>query len=126
VILSALDALANIYDARNRLREHLQIAARRLVLTQSAAFDDLREKIDALRGMGMAQMYVGEYQDALPSLREAEHLAENIQAYELHTYATGLQAQCLFRLDRWDEVLDLEKNWRALEQRYSREQVGVT
>lgn len=126
ILSSALDALANIYDARNRLREHLQMAERRLTLTQSAAFDDRREKIDALRGMGMAQMYVGEYHAALPFLREAEQLAENIQAYELHTYATGLQAQCLFRLDLWDDVLELEKKWRALEQRYSREQVGVT
>ncbi|MDE3090292.1 MAG: hypothetical protein KGJ80_13000 [Chloroflexota bacterium] len=126
ILSSALDALANIYDARNRLREHLQMASRRLALTQPVAFDDRREKADALRGMGMAQMYVGEYQDALPYLREAEQLAENIQAYELHTYATGLQAQCLFRLDRWDDVLELEKKWRALEQRYSREQVGVT
>jgi len=126
ILSSALDALANIYDARNRLREHLQMAEQRLTLTQSAVFDDLREKIDALRGMGMAHMYVGEYQIALPFLREAEQLAENIQAYELHTYATGLQAQCLFRLDRWDDVLELEKKWRTLEQRYSREQVGVT
>ncbi|HEY6042334.1 MAG TPA: hypothetical protein VIX58_09395 [Anaerolineae bacterium] len=126
ILSGALDALANIYDARNRLREHLEIASRRLALTQSGTGDDLREKIDALRGMGMAHMYVGEYQDALPLLREAEHLAEDIQAYELHTYATGLQAQCLFRLDRWDDVIELEKKWRTLEQRYSREQVGVT
>jgi len=126
ILSSALDALANIYDARNRLREHLQMASRRLALTQSLGFDDLREKIDALRGIGMAQMYIGEYQVALPFLREAESLAEKIQAHELHTYATALQAQCLFRLDRWDDVLELEKKWRTLEQQYSREQVGVT
>jgi predicted ATPase len=126
ILSRALDALANIYDARNRLREHLQMVSRRLALAQSAAFDDPREKTDALRGMGMAHMYVGEYQAALPFLREAEQLAEDIQAHELHTYATALQAQCLFRLDRWDEVLALEEKWRGLEQRYSREQVGVT
>lgn len=126
ILSNALDALANIYDSRSRLREHLEIASRRHALTQSTAIEDVREKLDALRGLGMAQMYVGEYQEALPVLREAEALAERIQAYEMHSYALGLQAQCLFRLDRWDEVLELEKNWRTLERRYSREQVGVT
>ncbi len=29
-------------------------------------------------------------------------------------------------MDRWDEVLALEKNWRELERRYSRERVGET
>jgi hypothetical protein len=127
IILShALDALAGVYDGRSRLREHLQVALRRLAITQSAEFDDRREKIDALRGVGMAQMYLGEYAQALPPLRDAENLAESIQAIELQTHATGLQAQCLFRLDRWDEVLALEKKWRPLVQRYSRERVGVT
>lgn len=124
ILSRAFDALANIYDARNRLREHLQIASRRLV--ESARFDDLRERTDALHAMGMAHLYVGQYQDAMPFLREAEQIAENIQAIELQTYSRALQAQCLFRLDRWDDVLDLEKKWRALEQLYSREQVGVT
>ncbi len=48
----------------------------------------------------------------------------NIQAFELQTYSTALQAQCLFRLDRSNEVLDLERMASA-EQRYSREQVSV-
>jgi len=126
ILSRALDALSCVYDGRGRLREHLQVALRRLAITQGAEFDDLRERIDALRGVGMAQMYLGEYAQALPPLREAENLAEGIQAIELYTFATGLQAQCLFRLDRWDEVLEIEKKWRAQERRYSRERVGVT
>jgi tetratricopeptide (TPR) repeat protein len=126
ILSHALDALAGVYDGRGRLREHLQVALRRLAITQGAEFDDLREKIDALRGVGLAQMYLGEYAQALPPLREAENLAEGIQAIELHTLATGLQAQCLFRLDRWDEVLELERKWRPYVHHYSRERVGVT
>jgi len=126
ILSHALDALAGVYDGRGRLREHLQVALRRLAITQGAKFDDLREKIDALRGVGLAQMYLGEYAQALPPLRDAENLAEGIQAINLHALATGLQAQCLFRLDRWDQVLELEKKWRPLMQQYSRERVGVT
>lgn len=126
LLAPALDAIAAVYDGRSRLREHLEIVLRRLAVTQSAGFDDLREKADALRGVGMARMFLGEYAQALPPLREAERIAEEIQAIQLHVTATGLQAQCLFRLDRWDEVLRLEENWRAQERRYSREQVGVT
>ncbi len=127
VILShALDALATAYDGRGRLREHLQVALRRLAIAQGADYDDPREKIDALRGVGMARMYLGEYAQALLPLREAEELALDIQSVALQAIATGLQAQCLFRLDRWDQVLELEKRWRALERGYSRARVGVT
>jgi hypothetical protein len=38
----------------------------------------------------------------------------------------GLQAQCYYRLDRWDDVLVTETRWRGLEQRYPRERVGET
>jgi hypothetical protein len=38
----------------------------------------------------------------------------------------GIQAQCLFREDQWDAVLEIEKQWRDLEQRHTRERVGET
>jgi tetratricopeptide (TPR) repeat protein len=127
VVLSrALDALASVYDGRSRLREHLQIVLRRLAITQDPRFDDLREKIDALRGAGQAHMYVGEYRQALPHLTEAENLADSIQAYELLTFAMSIETQCQLRLDEWDEVLKIEQRWRDLERRYSRERVGAT
>lgn len=127
VVLSrALDALASVHDGRSRLREHLEIVLRRLSVTQDKKFDDLREKIDALRGAGQAHMYVGEYRQAMPHLNEAERLADSIQAYELLTFSMSIETQCWLRLDHWDEVLKIEEQWRDLERRYSRERVGAT
>jgi hypothetical protein len=71
-------------------------------------------------------MYVGEYSQALPHLAAAQDLATRIQATDQIANALGIQAQCLFRADRWDEVLATETKWRDLEQRYSRERVGET
>jgi hypothetical protein len=71
-------------------------------------------------------MYVGEYQEALSYLKEAESLAASTQVVYQQANAIGLQAQCWFRLDRWDEVLATEEVWRDLERRYSRERVGET
>lgn len=126
VLTQALGALANVYDGRSLLREHLQIALKRLELTRAAQFDDVRECIDALRGVGVAQMYFGEYEQALPHLAEAETLAARIQATDQQVNAIGVQAHCLFRLDRWTEVIATEERWRDLERRYSRERVGET
>ena len=38
----------------------------------------------------------------------------------------GIKAQCLFRLERWDEVLEIENQWRDLEENYARERIGET
>lgn len=127
VLLSqALGALANVLDGQSLLRNHLQVAQRRLEICQDKQFEDQREKIDALRGTGVALMYIGEYSQALPYLEEAEELAIHIQATDQIANALGIQAQCLFRADRWDEVLATETKWRDLEQRYARERVGET
>jgi tetratricopeptide (TPR) repeat protein len=122
----AQGALANVLDGRSKLREHLETAEKRLVITQHGEFDDLRENLDALRGVGAARMYVGEYQQALPFLEEAEEIATRIQATDQIANALGLQAQCLFRMDRWDDVLAIETKWRELEGKHSRERVGET
>ena len=127
VLLSqALGALANVLDGQSRLRDHLQAAQRRLEISQDSQFEDQREKIDALRGLGAALMYVGEYAQALPYLAQAQDLATRIQSTDQIANALGIQAQCLFRADRWDEVLATEAKWRDLEQRYTRERVGET
>lgn len=127
VLLSqALGALANVLDGQSRLRENLRVAQRRLEISQSDVFDDEREIIDAQRGTGAALMYVGEYEAALPYLKTAEELATEIQAPDQIANALGIQAQCLFRLDRWEEVLAIEDKWRELDLRYTREQVGET
>jgi class 3 adenylate cyclase/tetratricopeptide (TPR) repeat protein len=122
----AQGALANVLDGRSRLREHLEVAERRLEITRQPGFDDLRENLDALRGVGAARMYVGEYKEALPYLEEAEEIATRVQAADQIANALGLQAQCLFRMDRWDDVLVLEAKWRDLEDQHTRERIGET
>ncbi len=127
ILLSrALGALANVLDGRSLLREHLQVAQRRLEINQNNNVKDTREKIDALRGAGVGLMYVGEYEDALPYLAEAASLATHIRTPDQIANALGIRAQCLFRLDRWDEVLETEVAWRDLERLYARERIGET
>lgn len=122
----ALGALATVLDGRSLLREYLGIARQRWEICRRPDFEDLSERIEALRSTGAALMSVGEYEPALDYLREGEELAVKTQLVEQQANATGLQAQCLFRLDRWDEVLATEDRWRDLERRYTRERVGET
>lgn len=120
----AYGALANVLDGLSRLREHLKVAEQRLAITLMPGFSDRREALDAVRGVGAAHMYIGEYQQALPFLEEAEQQANRIQAVDQIANAVGIRAQCLFRLDRWDEVITVEARWRELERTHLRERVG--
>ncbi len=122
----ALGALATALDGQSLLREHLKIAKRRVEISENGFQISEREKIDAKRGVGLALMYVGEYTKALPYLGEAETLATNVRSPDQIANALGIMAQCLYRLDRWDEVLEVEKRWRDLDLRYTRERVGET
>lgn len=126
VLSRALGALCNVLDGQSLLREHLQFALRRLEVSSNSYVDDPIERIDAVSGAGMALMYVGEYEQAIPHLQEAEVLAIQAQSIGQQTAAIGLQSQCAFRLDRWDDVLALEDKWRELERRYPRQRVGPT
>jgi tetratricopeptide (TPR) repeat protein len=121
----ALGALATVLDGRSRLHEHRQVTQQRLALCRSPRFD-MHESIEAVRSAAAALMYVGEYEQALQGLQEAENLAVRAQVIEQQANALGLQAQCWFRLDRWDEVLATETRWRELEREYPRERVGET
>jgi hypothetical protein len=61
VVLSrALGALGNVLDGQSLLREHLQVALRRLEVSKDPRVDDLIERIDAVSAAGMGLMYVGE------------------------------------------------------------------
>ncbi len=122
----ALGALATVLDGRSLLREHLNIAQKRLSIVRAEGFDDIRETIEALRCVGSALLYVGEFEPAIPYLKEAEELAARSMLIDQHVSALMLQGQCWFWLDRWDEVLNNEEIWRDLEKRYSRERVGET
>jgi hypothetical protein len=126
LLSQALGALANVLDGRSKLREHLQVAQKRLEVTQGEQFEDIRERIDALRGIGVGSMYVGKYDQALPYLEQATELAVEIQAMDQIANAVGIQAQCLFRMDRWDDVLAIEERWRDLEKSHSRQRIGET
>jgi class 3 adenylate cyclase/tetratricopeptide (TPR) repeat protein len=127
VLLSrALGALANVLDGRSLLRQHLEVAKKRLEISQDPAFADPRERIDVLRGIGLAWMYVGEYSQARPFLEEAGEKAIIMQVTDQIANTLGIRAQCLFREDRWDEVLMVEKQWRDLELKHTRERVGET
>lgn len=122
----ALGALATVLDGRSQLRECLQIAEHRLGICRAPEFSDPRENIEALRSLGAAHMYVGEYEEALPYLKEAEGLALRAQVVDQQANTLGLQALCAFRVDHWDQVLAKEVQLRDLERRYSRERVGET
>jgi hypothetical protein len=127
VVLSrALGALCNVLDGRSMLRDHLQVALKRLEVSRDGRVDDLVEQIDAMSGAGMGLMYVGEYEEAIPYLQQAEALALTAQSIGQQTAAIGLQSHCAFRLDRWDEVLALEEKWRDIERRFPRQRVGPT
>jgi ATP/maltotriose-dependent transcriptional regulator MalT len=126
VLSRALGALCNVLDGRSLLRDHLQVALRRFEIGSDPRVDNPVERIDAVSNAGMALMYVGEYQLALPYLQEAETLATKAQSIGQQAAAIGLQCQCAFRLDRWDEVIALEEKWRDLERRYPRQRVGPT
>jgi class 3 adenylate cyclase/tetratricopeptide (TPR) repeat protein len=127
VLLSrSMGALANVLDGRSLLQEHLKIAMRRLEISQDPSFSDPRERIDILRGAGLALMYVGQYRQAQPYLKEAADFATRVQATDQIANTLGIQAQCLFREDRWDDVLAIEEKWRDLELRHTRERVGET
>jgi class 3 adenylate cyclase/tetratricopeptide (TPR) repeat protein len=126
LLARSMGALANVLDGRSLLRQHLQVAMNRLEITQDPSFPDAREQIDSLRGAGLALMYVGEYQQAQPYLEEAEEHARHIRATDQIASTLGIQAQAMFRADKWDEVLAIEEKWRDLEQRHTRERVGET
>lgn len=122
----ALGALSVAPFGQGDLRSYTQVALRRVQVNRVNPHGDIRELVDSLRGVGSALIYVGEYKQALPYLDEAQSLAVRIQAVDEHFNALALKVQCWFRLDRWDDVLTAESQWRNLESRYGRARTGPT
>ncbi|MEA2575324.1 MAG: hypothetical protein QOH93_2622 [Chloroflexia bacterium] len=122
----ALGALSVAPFGQGDLRSYTQVALRRVLVNRTDPQGEIRELVDSLRGAGSALMYVGEYQQALQYLDEAQGLAVRIQAVDEHFNALALKVQCWFRLDRWDDVLAAESEWRNLESRYGRARTGPT
>ncbi len=121
---AALEALATVYSTQGLLRERMQIALRRLDLSRDPRFSDRREQLNILCELGLALCAVGEYADALTHLVEAERLADEIRDLDHVMYALEIQAQCLFGLDRWDEIAQVEDKRPALQARYGTDRVG--
>lgn len=124
ILSSALSTLASVYGARGMVRERVDIASQQLDLSRDPRFDNPRERIRALHGIGNALIHAGEYVEAIPYLRQAEKQASDIGAVSLQSLAMSLLHQCWFRLDRWDEMIKNDEKREKLLQEYSLEQVG--
>jgi predicted ATPase/DNA-binding XRE family transcriptional regulator len=122
----ALAALDNAYFRRGLLRERVAVMLRRLALSHDPRLIDPREQLEILEGAGEAQQSVGDYAQALVHLHAAVHLAEEQRATMRQMELLSVQAICLLRLDRWDDILKIETQRQGLEQRYSPEQLGTT
>jgi tetratricopeptide (TPR) repeat protein len=94
------------------------VELRRLALIRDPRFTDVRERVGILSQAGAALVYVGEYAQALPHLLEAERLAGQIQDLDQLLSVLRVQSHCLYQMDRWDQVVEIEEKWRALEKRY--------
>jgi DNA-binding SARP family transcriptional activator len=124
ILASALGALMDIYRERGLWRERVTVALRRLALIDDPRFDNLSERADILNETGEALLRVGEAAQAIPFLLESEKIGEQIRSVHPQFYALQLQGECFFELDRWDEMLQIEAKWQALQQRYTHQQIG--
>ena len=119
----ALAALASVYFVRGRLPEQLEVSRRTLALSRDPRFSNQRKRSGILGGLSDALMAVGEYAQAMHYLLEREELAIQIRDAATQVWAMGLQALCLLRLDRWEELFKLEEKLRDLERRYPGDQI---
>jgi tetratricopeptide (TPR) repeat protein len=121
----ALDALAAVYGLKGMLRERVDLCLRRLELSFDARFTNLKERVNIYLQTGMAYYDVGEYLLALAHLREAESLGRQIWDIPKQADALVRQGQCLFRLDRWDDLMAIETQMRDLQDRFTYKRMGV-
>lgn len=124
-LTTALTALETVYGVRGWLRQRVALAMRSVALSRDPRFGNRQEQCRLLCEAGNALLLVGEYSQALSYLAEAEALADQLRDVTRLVWVLGLQAQCFFGLDRWDEMLQIEDKRRALEERYGHERVGI-
>jgi predicted ATPase/class 3 adenylate cyclase len=122
----ALGTLGELYFNRGLWRELVQVCLQRLALSRDPRFNNLQERLPALIDTAQALTRVGEYAQAIPFLLEGESLAAQMQDALMEKYALDERTHCLFRLDRWDEILNLGEKMRDMQQRYPREQIGAS
>ncbi len=104
---AALARFEGIYHRQDRFDDQAQVALRRLEISRDPDYLDPRLEASALVAVGVALKNWGKFSEALTYLEEAEQLAERIQSIEDLAEALGAQTECLFRMDRWDEVIDI-------------------
>lgn len=124
ILASALGALMDVYREQGMWRQRVEVGLRRLALINDPRFVNLRERADILNETGEALLRVGEAAQAIPFLLEAEKVGEQIRSVSPQFYSLQLLGECLFELDRWDEMLQIEAKWQALQQRYTHQQIG--
>jgi hypothetical protein len=83
----------------------------------------MRERLSVLCQTGVALRVVGEYSQALPHLQEAERLATEARDVSQRVAALQLQAQCLFGLDRWEEMLQIDGRQELIVAEYGADRV---
>jgi hypothetical protein len=122
---AALESLSSVYGARGQFRERVDVSLRRLELSRDPRFADYRERVNVLYQVGRALLSVGEYETALSHAKEAENLSAAIQDVATQVNAITLQSQCLFPLDRWDDMLLMDEKLREIQARHQFERLGV-
>jgi hypothetical protein len=101
----------------------VDLARRRLGLIHDTRFTDGLERLSVLCQTGIALRVVGEFSQALPHLREAERLAAEARDVSQLVTALELQAQCLFGLDCWEEMLQIDTRQKMIVAEYGSDRV---
>ena len=120
-LADALNALADVYFERGQSSAHLTVSRRLLDIFRDPRYGNvnLRKRIFTLHTLGNAMIPAGEYARAVDYFVEAEHLLTQYPALGQPLFALSGQALCWLRLDRWDELLQVDKRRRDFEERYS-------
>ena len=121
----APQSLSIVYGARGQFRERVDVCQQRLELSRDPRFVDYRERVNVSYQLGRALLSVGEYEAALMHANEAESLSAAIQDVTTQVNAMTLQSQCLFPLDRWDDLLAMDERLRDIQSHYAFERLGV-
>lgn len=121
---AALARYESIYHRQDKFEQQTQAAMRRLEISRDPRYQDLRTESSALLAVGVAMKNSGKFAEAITYLEEAEQLAQRIQEIEVLADALGAQAECRFRQDRWDEVVNIEEKLLGLHNRYGLARAG--
>jgi predicted ATPase len=122
---SALEALAIVYSARGLYRENVGVCLRRLELSRDPRFTDYRERVNIHYQLGRALLAIGDYETAIAHAAEAERLSAVIQDITTQVNAMTLQSQCLYLLDRWDDLIAMDEKLKDIQARNAFERLGI-